>query len=147
MYYAQVKAFMEEFSRVKVILSDDLKKDTVDVVKQVCEFLEVDSDYAPSVARMRYNTSGVPRSRALNKLFLMKNPLQRTLRNLGHFLLTEDRWVKFRDMMRDKLMIKPAIKPGTRNFLQNVFREDILKLQDLLGRDLGHWLNPGKTGS
>jgi hypothetical protein len=32
------------------------------------------------------------------------------------------------------------MRPETRERLVGVFREDVLKLQDVLGRDLGHWL-------
>ena len=34
----------------------------------------------------------------------------------------------------------PPLLPRTRALLTAVYREDILRLQDLLGRDLTHWL-------
>ena len=139
-YYCQVKAFMAEFSRVKVLLYDDFKKDPLAIIKEVCRFLEVSPDYQPDDSRSRYNTSGIPRFKFLNDIFLMKNIVQRSLRTIGSFVLTEDGWVKFRDGLRARLFIKAVMKPETRAYLQQVFREDILKLQDLLGRDLGVWL-------
>lgn len=33
-----------------------------------------------------------------------------------------------------------TMKPETKKYLIDYFRDDILKLQDLLGRDLTHWL-------
>ena len=35
---------------------------------------------------------------------------------------------------------KPQMKPETREYLKNLYREDILKLQDLIKRDLSSWL-------
>ena len=140
MYYNQVKAFKENFSRVAVFLYDDFKSDSPGVIRQVCEFLEVDTAYQPENTGSQYNVSGVPRFKSLNRMFLMKNVWQRTIRNIGRRLLTEDGWVKFRDGVRKKLVVKTAMKPETRVYLQNEFREDILKLRDLLGRDLSAWL-------
>jgi len=140
MYYNQVKAFKTEFSRVLICLYDDFKKEPQAVIKQVCQFLEVDPDFQPANTRSRYNISGIPRFRSLNNIFLMKNIVQRILRKVGSFVLTEDGWVKFRDSLRAKLYVKAVMKPDTRAYLQQVFREDILKLQDLLDRDLGGWL-------
>lgn len=140
LYYGQVKAFMDAFSRVKVLLHDDLKKTPMSVVKEVFEFLGVDTSYRPADTVTRYNTSGIPRFKDLNNLFLMKNIVQRTIRNTGSFLLTEDRWVKLRDTLRGKLLVKAAMKPETRAFLQQYFREDIMELQELTGKDLSAWL-------
>jgi hypothetical protein len=38
------------------------------------------------------------------------------------------------------------MKPETRNALEAAFREDILKLQELIGRDLSAWLRSGESG-
>ena len=143
MYYNQVKAFKSGFSRVKVCLYDDFKKEPLAVIKQVCQFLEVNPDFQPADTRSRYNVSGIPRSRSLNNIFLMKNMVQRTLRKAGSWVLTEDGWVKFREKLRAKVYVQAVMKPGTRAYLQQVFHEDILKLQDLLGQDLGVWLKTG----
>ena len=140
LYYGQVKAFMKAFSRVKVVLHDDLKKTPMSVVKEVFEFLGVDTSYQPTDTATRYNTSGIPRFKSLNNLFLMKNIVQRSIRNTGSFMLTEDRWVKLRDTLRGKLLVKTEMKPETRAYLQQYFREDILKLRELTGKDLSAWL-------
>lgn len=140
MYYRQVKAFKEAFSRVHIVLYEDFRRNPRDVIRQACEFLEVDTSYKPADTRARYNVSGFPRFRALNNIFLMKNIVQRTARKVGSAILTEDRWAKFRDSVRAKLFVKSPMIPETRAHLQQVFREDILRLQDLLQRDLGHWL-------
>ena len=37
---------------------------------------------------------------------------------------------------------RPPLLPSVRARLQDELRDDILKLQDLIGRDLSHWLTP-----
>jgi hypothetical protein len=140
LYYDQVKAFMDSFKHVKVLLHDDLKKNPESVIKEVYEFLGVDASYRPADTKTHYNMSGVPRFKCLNNIFLMKNIVQRTIRNIGSFLLTEDRWVKLRDTLRGKLLVKIEMKPETRFYLQQFFREDILKLQELIDKDLSAWI-------
>ncbi len=140
MYYNQVKAFKTGFSRVKVCLYENFKKEPLAVIKQVCQFLEVDPGFQPANTRARYNVSGIPRFKSLNNIFLMKNMVQRTLRKVGSRVLTEDGWVKLREGLRAKLYVKAVMNPDTRAYLQQVFLEDILRLQDLLAMDLGVWL-------
>jgi hypothetical protein len=139
-YFCQVKAFMEQFSRVLVLLYDELKSNPVAVSHRVCRFLEVDTRYQPGDTKCRYNATGIPRFNTLNRFFLMKNPVQRMIRKIGSSLLGEDGWVKWRENLRRSLYAKAVMKPGTRAYLLDLFREDILRLQDLLHRDLGAWL-------
>jgi hypothetical protein len=140
-YFHQVKPFLDEFSKVKVFLNEDFNKDPQSIITQTCEFLEIATDYQSPYINVRYNTSGIPRSTALNYLFIMKNPIQRSVRKIAHRVFTEDGWIALRDSMRAKLMVKPKMKPETRASLKKVFRDDILKLQDLLGMDLSVWLD------
>lgn len=141
LYYEMVKPFMDEFSNVKVILTEDFHKNPQSILTQTCEFLCVDSNHQPANINIRYNTSGIPRSHTINHLFVMKNPLQKFVRNIGHRLMTEEGWVTFRDSLRARLMYKPKMKQETREKLKNFYRDDIIRLQDLLHRDLSIWLN------
>lgn len=141
LYFSQVKPFINSFSRLKVFLTEDFYQTPKDIICQACNFLEVNADYESPYANVRYNTSGVPRFRVLNQLFVMKNPVQRFIRMAGHAIFTEDKWIALRDSTRARIMVKPKMKPETRAFLNQYFREDILQLQDLLQRDLSIWLN------
>src|SRR5690606_29491924 len=54
-YYVPVKNFTENFSRVKVILSDQLEKNTEATLRDVFEFLEVDPTYKIDDTKTKYN--------------------------------------------------------------------------------------------
>lgn len=140
MYFRQVEAFLQSFSRVLVLLYDDLQHDPMATVRQVYRFLEVDTAYRPPHVHTRFNVSGIPRVKFFNNLFLQRNSFQRAVRKAGIRLLEEERWIIFRDRLRASLYRRPQMKAETRDYLQRHFREDILRLQGLLGRDLSGWL-------
>jgi hypothetical protein len=49
--------------------------------------------------------------------------------------------------LRDKMeninrTVLPPMNPETRQYLTDYFREDILKTEELIGKDLSGWLKP-----
>lgn len=138
-YYKQVKAYKDTFSDVMVRLFDDLKEAPLLLVKDIYEFLGVKDSFVPDT-RVRYNVSGIPSSKMLNDFFVKRSKLQSITRAVGKFVLKEDRWIILREKLRSKLLIEAEMEPETRQYLKGIYREDILKLQDLINRDLSHWL-------
>jgi hypothetical protein len=143
-YFRRVKAYLENFGDVKICLFDDLKKTPVSLVQDIFRFLGVDSSFVPGVI-MKYKTSGIPRSKIINRLFEEPTRLRSIVRAIGRFILTEDRWIKWRDRLKAKSYDKAEMKAETRKTLENVYGEDILKLQDLIHRDLSRWLGSGDS--
>jgi hypothetical protein len=142
LYYNQVKAFMENFDEVKIVLHDDLAQDALGLVRDLYEFLEVDPSFVPDV-RVTYAVTGVPKSRSFYELlnFLTRS---NALSNMVRAALPGEIRSKLNkdlEALKVKTLVKPEMKPETREYLKSAFREDILKLQDLLDRDLSHWLN------
>jgi hypothetical protein len=134
-----VKAYLESFSNVKICLFDDLKRDPLALVQDAYRFLGVDFSYAPDV-RMRYKTSGFPRSKMINKFFAEPTRLRSLARAAGRLIFKENGWIKRRDSLKDKMYAKQEMNPETRKTLENVFRDDIMELQELIQKDLSHWL-------
>jgi len=139
-YYKPVKAYSEGFSKVKVCLFDDLQKDPSSLVRDIYRFLEVDPAFVPDTST-RYNVSGNPRSRMLNDFFIKRSRLQTITRKVGHTILGEDDWVRLRDTLRPKLLRRTELAPGKRRDLEDDYRGDLLRLQDLIGRDLQSWMS------
>lgn len=143
-YSRGVKAYLDNFDEVKVCLFDDLRNKPLSLVQDVFRFLDVDPSFAPDVTA-RYKTSGIPRSRRINRLFEEPTRLRGLVRAVGKLMLTEDGWIKWRDRLKAKSYAKAEMKPETRRYLETVYREDILRLQDLIRRDLSPWLRPGDS--
>ncbi|WP_421020764.1 sulfotransferase domain-containing protein, partial [Klebsiella pneumoniae] len=72
LYYAQVKAYLEELPQVKVILYEDLAGEPGKALREICEFLSV--DFREDVKLERLNKSGIPKFGLLNEL-INKSPL------------------------------------------------------------------------
>jgi hypothetical protein len=89
---------------------------------------------------IRYNVSGAPKNRFFRPV-LTKSPLTIALsRYLPVWLRrpAED----LREFWRSKQLVKPPLEAKLRIKLLSVYREDILRLQELIERDLSRWLDP-----
>lgn len=138
LYYNSVRAFLENFSDVKVCLFYDLKNRPLSLMREIFEFLDVDISFV-SDSTVQYNVSGIPKVKLINEFFVKPSKLQNVTRAIGKFVLGEDRWAKLRDTLRAKLLTKSEIKPEMRQYLKEFYWEDIKNLEVLLGRDLSNW--------
>jgi len=140
-YYNQVKAYLENFSEVKVYLYDDLKKDPLSLVQDIYRFLGVDDSFIPKSIGEKFNVSGVPKNKFLHEFLRKPNAIKSTLRPLARLVLPDkETRERFLRKLLQKNLKKPEMKPETRDYLKRLYKEDILKLQDLIKRDLSHWL-------
>jgi hypothetical protein len=139
-YYEQVKAYLDSFEQVRIFLFSDLRNDPRGVVRDLYSFLGVDASFVPQATEEEYNVSGVSRWGFLFRFVISDNPVRRVLRPVVRSVLTERHrdWLVNRALR--KSMKKPRMAPETREKLRSLYREDVLKLEGLIGRDLGDWL-------
>lgn len=138
-YYEQVRAYKENLKNVRVYIYDDFKKDNTAVLKDIFAYLEVDTGFVPDTGT-RYNVSGIPKNRFVHSMLAKSNILKTLLRPVVNMVIPRERRVDMIETLGSKLLTKPHMNAETRKYLIDVYREDILKLQDLIERDLGHWL-------
>lgn len=139
LYHDQVKAFTEAFSRVKVCFSEDFRQDAEGVMRDVYAFLGVDNSFKPDVS-VNFMVSGQPRSSTLDKLVAPPAGVKRLLRPVVQRIIPEQWRHRFRSKVRMANMVKPVMHPETRAGLVEFYRDDVAKLGDMVGRDLGHWV-------
>jgi hypothetical protein len=136
-YYTQLKRYFDRFDQrqIKVYLHEDFSTNPLGILQDIFNFLEVDDVFIPDFS-IRYNVSGIPRNRVLHTFVSKQNPVKMILKP---FLS-----VRLRHRIRTKLMnrnlVKPPLSPAVRKQLIDLYREDILKLQNLIKRDLAQWL-------
>ncbi len=136
-YASQLRRYYASFSRnqIKVILYDDFLHYPKQVLESCFKFLEVDTEFQPDTSR-RPNQSGIPRSYLLQKVLAGANPMKRLVSSVlperikGGMVSVVQRWN----------LSKPELDPTLRKELLKSFETEILELQDLIGRDLTHWL-------
>lgn len=135
LFFKQVKAYSDNFKNVKIIVFDDFKENPDKVLKELCQFLEVDSDFAFDTS-YKYNVSGNPKSQALYKLETSRGLVKFIKRFIPNKLVQKIK----RRYTGEKQMVKPEMSNDTKNKLIDFFKADILKLQKLTGNDLSKWL-------
>jgi hypothetical protein len=143
LYYQQLKRYYEVFGRERlgVWLYEDMREETADVAQSVFRFLEVDDTFAPDTSS-KYNPAGVPASRAARAAMRATNRAVGVLRKAlpptsGILSLA----FEMRRAVQSRVLTEPPpIDPGLREELIEGYKEDILRLQELIGRDLSIWL-------
>lgn len=147
LYYQGIKRYMDRFDskQIKVILFEELSNDPLKIIGELFRFLEVDDTFTPNL-QTQYNPSGVPKSWILNALLTNRqiyNKFEQHIPVLPGALRSLARRAKRVNLSR------PPLSMALRKELLIFFRDDILRLQDLLQRDLSSWLSedPGEQGN
>jgi hypothetical protein len=129
-YASAVRRYYEAFGReqVRIYLYEDWTTRPREVLTDIFRFLEVSDAFVPDVS-LRVNESSVPMRGLAGILNRRWPPGGRGLgsRALGRLLR---RWNRRR----------VHLLPADRQALVEVYRQDVLELQDLLGRNLSTWL-------
>jgi Sulfotransferase domain len=143
-YHLHLTRFLSYFpaEQLKVFLFEDLSQRPRELMQEIFGFLGIDDTFELPTTEA-FNASVVPRSQRLFSLFTTKNSLMRKARALAP---TKVRAFALRTRNRLLAAGKPPLDPGLGSKLDAIYREDILRLQDHLGRDLSGWLGQGSGG-
>jgi hypothetical protein len=134
LYADQVAAYQQAFSRVKVILFDDLVQDTKAVVHDLFLFLEVDKEH-PVDTSTRYSHSGKARNKLIAFLSRRDNPVAFAMRKAALKVIPRTAL----EHAANHLLAKQAMNKDVHNELKAYFRQDILRLETLIGQNLERW--------
>lgn len=138
-YYEHVKRYIDTFGveNVKIYLFDDLRNNPIKLLENIWKYLDVDHNYRPDLDIK--NISGLPKSWLVHNALWDHIFIKRVFKSL----LPE----RMRNEIREFVIrhnytfeLTPDMKSETRIKLLNLFKDDILKLQSLINRDLSMWL-------
>lgn len=139
LYHNQVKAYMDSFKHVKVLLYDELKADPDNLMKEVFEFIGAEPLEDLDTGK-QFNPSGEPRSKTIQKLLIHENPLKRMLRPIVRGLMSDERRERMRKELKSRnLKEYSPISEETEKELRAYYAKDIEKLARLTGLDLSNW--------
>ena len=137
LYYSQLKRYYNVFDREKigVWLYEDLRDDPVGVVQSVFRFLGVDDAFVPDTSS-KHNPGSVPKNEAARQAIRFMNTALPIVRKIIPPAS------KVRKVVQERVLIddSPPLDPEIRAELMEFYRDDILRLEDLIGRDLSLWL-------
>jgi hypothetical protein len=135
-YFKQVKAYMENFHNVHVILFEDFQSNPFNVLQKLCKFLGVEENFEFTKLEAQNKSTG-SRFNALGRAATMESNLKFKL------------WYSIPDSLRKRIRrwftsanegTKPVLDSSTQQILRGLYHEDILELQKLISRDLSSWL-------
>jgi hypothetical protein len=138
-YSAQLATYLELFPRdqLSIHLYDDFVANPLGVIQSLFTFLRVDPTFVPDTT-LRYNVAGTPKSRLLHDLLARPSRMKNLVKPL---LPTKWRHrVRARLMNRNLVPHATQIAQSTRNRVSELYRDDVLQLQEVLRRDLSNWL-------
>ncbi|MDY6783882.1 MAG: sulfotransferase [Cyanobacteriota bacterium] len=140
-YYRQLLPYFEVFdrARIKILFFEDLCSQPVQFVQDLFAYLEVDPQFTPDMQK-RGREGGLPKNAIFHSLLTQKNPIRQAAATVLKPFLPEQRRQQMRKKMVKKNIAKVKLSPESRQKLIEIYRSDILQLQDWVGRDLSAWL-------
>lgn len=138
LYYDSVKAFLDNFSSVKIILTEEQESRPQQVLRDIFRFLNVDPNCDVNT-EIRYNISGKPKSQWLHQFFFEGNMARKLAQPIVRSLFSHETRIRIAQKIQEKNLTRLTINPDTKKKLQDFFEEDIQNLEKLLNRDLSLW--------
>jgi len=136
LYFEQLKKYYALFDKnqIKVFLFEDLVKDPNELCQQIFNFIEV----PPFSVNTTKQYSFAPAiSENFLKIALTELYLKTKIEKHGSL---DEKMGLFDSFLLRKRLVQPCFLRSQRKKVSLFFREDILKLQELIGRDLSHWI-------
>ena len=137
-YSEQIERYFNEFpiENIKILLFDDIIQNTKECLEDIFRFLEVDDTFEVDFSR-KLNASGIP-SGVLG--FILKK--MRYYRLMPKFALSDYFPNSIINLIFKSVYTKsPRLSSKFRRELTNkYYKEEIIKLQKLINRDLSDWL-------
>lgn len=135
LYYQQLKPYFDLFDRdrIKIVLHEDLVKAPDKTLASLFDYIGVDPNFPVDFSR-RPNQSGIPKNRIARGL--ARRLLVMPLRATGNQTCME-----WGESISNYFLYKPKLTVGQKQDITQFYRDDILKLQSLINRDLSHWLD------
>ena len=136
-YYNQLRRYYDVFpeNQIKVYTYEEFESNPQALMSDIYSFIGVDAEVSTDFS-YRPNAGGVPKSRFLQDIVMKPYLITRIVGSL----IPEPIKRRIRDAVSDHNLEKPQLSLEAKEILTAELQDDILKLQDLLKRDLSSWL-------
>ena len=133
MYSEGIQAFQKHFSKVKIVLFEDLENPN-ELLNEISEFLGV-SNYDSFDTDVKYSPSGKPKNLIIKIISSRNITIINTLRRI----VIENIPRNFLERISKGFFKKEDVNVNIKKQLLKIFEEDINKTEKLIHRDLSSW--------
>jgi hypothetical protein len=135
LYAERLRTYLRVFGpdNVKVIVFEEFFSDTDRAMRDLLGFLGVRADVVLDTSEVHHR-SGKPRSKTLASVLGKRSPVSRAARALLPRPLTD---AVQRRLWALNTGSKDPIDPASRTYLEDYCRQDVAKVESLLGREVG----------
>lgn len=139
-YYSQLLPFYQIFpaEKIKILLFDDLCSQPVDFIQNLFEFIGVAKNFVPDMNKKK-REGGLPKNSTVNTLLTKNNPLRTTAASILRFFLPLEKRQNLRSKLVKQNTYKAKLSQTEREQLIAIYQDDIVKLEQLIERDLSSW--------
>jgi hypothetical protein len=133
-YAAQVRRYLDLFgpAQVKVVLFEELKRNSANVLKELAQFLEVDQGAVEQINTSEvHNSYAAPRGKWAQRMAGAKFS-----RLLGKTVIPHEVGQFIFERVLLKQAPKPKIEPEAKRLLCEIYEPEIRELEGILGRPL-----------
>lgn len=143
-YYTQLKRYFDLFptEQIAVYTYDEFQNRPADALRDIFRFLGVDTDFVPDVST-KYNISGVPKSRTLQTFLTKPGFIKNVFKPFIPLSVRRQMGTKIRTWNVETT--RPQLSIEARDYLLQLYRDDILQLESLIQRDLSAWLKSASS--
>lgn len=146
-YYKHLKPYLDNFEQEQLqpLVFDDFVKNKEKFYQQLFQFIEVDENFVPDTSVI-IRKGGVVKYKNLQKMIfsnpILSNPMiKNTVSKVVKSFTSSNQRYNLRKKVGNMFVEKKSVSNELRASLIEVYREDILKTQELLDIDLSHWFN------
>ena len=134
-YYPKLKVYFDLFDRdqIKIILFEDLVKDTDRVVKEIFKYLNVPDYFSPVVSDI-HNCGGIPKLKLIHKISKNKKLTVILKKYFPHSITSI-----LKNIKNDNLREAPQLAKAQRIEAIKLIKDDLSKTENLIQRDLSFW--------
>ena len=137
-YFDRVNLYCNEFNRdqLRIYLYEDLKDRQMWLLEDMFKFIGVDHTFEPDISKAHNVT---PKMAVNSKMSTLLEGQNNIISNSKSYLPPKLKEV-LKSYIYKKFYKKPQLSEDTKRKLIQIYREDIISLQTLIGRDLSSWL-------
>lgn len=139
LYSDQVQKFLDTFSKVKIIILEEFKKDPNLILNEILLFLGIDQPFEFKTAT-QHNISGLPTNVIIQFLLSRKNIFSVFFREFVKSTIPRS----FLESLSKKVIKQQSLKSQDRLALMKLFKDDIAMLEQFIGFTIPSWQEKSK---